>query len=89
MRAWSACGAERRYAQIFDGSPQPLWVHDPETLEFLLVNEAAVRQYGWSAQEFLGRRVSMLAPPGGLGVLPPPAGPGAAPEPFETAWGRS
>ncbi len=76
--------AERRYAQIFDGSPQPLWVHDPETLEFLLVNEAAVRQYGWSAQEFLSRRVSMLAPPGGARVLPPSAGPGAAPEPFET-----
>jgi PAS domain S-box-containing protein len=76
--------AERRYAQIFDGSPQPLWVHDPGTLEFLLVNEAAVRQYGWSAEEFLARRVPMLAPPGGLGVLPPPAGPGAAPEPFET-----
>jgi PAS domain S-box-containing protein len=76
--------AERRYAQIFDGSPQPLWVHDPGTLEFLLVNQAAVRQYGWSAEEFLTRRLPMLAPPGGLGVLPPPAGPGAAPEPFET-----
>ena len=24
--------AERRYAQIFDGSPQPIWVHDPDTL---------------------------------------------------------
>ncbi len=76
--------AERRYAQIFDGSPQPLWVHDPDTLEFLLVNEAAVRQYGWSAEEFLARRVSMLAPPGGPRVLPPAAGHGAVAEPFET-----
>ncbi|MDP9082534.1 MAG: MASE1 domain-containing protein, partial [Pseudomonadota bacterium] len=32
--------AERRYAQVFDGSPQPLWVHDRNTDEFLLVNEA-------------------------------------------------
>ena len=78
--------AEHRYAQIFDGSPQSLWVHDPLTLEFLLVNEAAVRQYGWSREEFLARSVSMLAAPGGLRVLPPPAGDGAdaAPEPFET-----
>src|SRR3984885_723543 len=78
--------AERRYAQIFDGSPQPLWVHDPHTLAFLLVNEAAVRQYGWSREEFLSSRVPILAPPGAPRVLPPPAGEGTepAPEPFET-----
>jgi PAS domain S-box-containing protein len=78
--------AEHRYAQVFDGSPQPLWVHDPHTLAFLLVNEAAVRQYGWSREEFLLSRVPMLAPPGTPRVLPPPAGEGteAAPEPFET-----
>ena len=78
--------AERRYAQIFDGSPQPLWVHDPDTLAFLLVNEAAVRQYGWSREEFLTRTVPVLAPPGAPRVLPPPATGGAdrAPEPYET-----
>jgi PAS domain S-box-containing protein len=79
--------AEQRYAQIFDGSPQPLWVHDPSTLAFLLVNEAAVRQYGWSQEEFLTLRVPALAPPGGLRVLPPPIGHemvDAPPEPFET-----
>ena len=79
--------AEHRYAQIFDGSPQPLWVHDPETLAFLLVNEAAVRQYGWSREEFLTGHVPMLAPSGGLRVLPPSArddGAEAAPEPLET-----
>jgi PAS domain S-box-containing protein len=84
VRAWNGLRAERRYAQIFDASPQPLWVHDPDTLEFLLINEAAVRQYGWSAAEFLAGRVTMLAPPGGPRVLPPPSGHGAAPEPFET-----
>jgi PAS domain S-box-containing protein len=79
--------AEHRYAQIFDGSPQPLWVHDPSTLAFLLVNQAAVRQYGWSREEFLALRVPTLAPPGGTRVLPPPVGhemADAPPEPFET-----
>jgi PAS domain S-box-containing protein len=77
--------AEHRYAQIFDGSPQSLWVHDPLTLEFLLVNEAAVRQYGWSREEFLARSVPMLAAPG-VRVLPMPAedGDDAELEPFET-----
>ncbi|HEX3848880.1 MAG TPA: PAS domain S-box protein [Steroidobacteraceae bacterium] len=79
--------AERRYAQIFDASPQPLWVHDPATLEFLLVNEAAVRQYGWSREELLSQRVPVLAPPDMFAVVPPRAsgsGSSAAPEPFET-----
>jgi PAS domain S-box-containing protein len=62
--------AERRYAQIFDGSPQPLWVHDPATLRFLLVNEAALRQYGWSREEFLERGVDALGVEGGEPVLP-------------------
>jgi PAS domain S-box-containing protein len=79
--------AERCYAQVFDGSPQPLWVHDPDTLAFLLVNEAAVRQYGWSQEEFQTLRVPVLAEPSGLRVLPLPAGDDgddAAPQPFET-----
>ncbi len=77
--------AEHRYAQIFDGSPQPLWVHDPLTLEFLLVNEAAVHQYGWSREEFLALSVPALAAPGGR-VLPMPTleGGDPEPEPFET-----
>ncbi len=79
--------AERRYAQIFDGSPQPLWVHDPVTLHFLLVNEAAIRQYGWERAEFLERGTDSLAAPGGEPVLPPAEARAAAesgPAPFET-----
>jgi len=79
--------AEKRYEQIFDGNPQPLWVHDPHTLDFLLVNEAAVRQYGWSRKEFLGLKVPVLTAPDARRVLPPPAMTGsvdAAGDPFET-----
>ena len=79
--------AERRYAQIFDGSPQPLWVHDPATLRFLLVNEAAIRLYGWQRAEFLERGVDVLATQGGEPVLPPPesrTAPDDSPTPFET-----
>jgi diguanylate cyclase (GGDEF)-like protein/PAS domain S-box-containing protein len=34
-----------------------MWVFDAETLRFLAVNEAAVRQYGWSRGDLLARTV--------------------------------
>jgi|HubBroStandDraft_1064217.scaffolds.fasta_scaffold06694_4 PAS domain S-box-containing protein len=80
--------AEHRYAQIFNGCPQPMWVHDRNSLRFLLVNEAAVRQYGWSRDEFLASSVTALAEPGDTRVLPDAsdhsAAAGAATEAFET-----
>jgi PAS domain S-box-containing protein len=56
--------AEHRYAEIFEGSPQPIWVHQRSTLRFLMVNEAALRQYGWSLKEMLSMSVTALMPPG-------------------------
>ena len=56
--------AEHRYAQVFDGSPQPTWVYDRRTLRFLMINEAALRQYGWSREEILSMSVAALMPPG-------------------------
>jgi PAS domain S-box-containing protein len=56
--------ADQRYAEIFDGSPQPIWVHDRRTLKFLMINEAAQRQYGWSREEILSMSVGALTPPG-------------------------
>jgi PAS domain S-box-containing protein len=66
-----ALRAERRYAQIFNGSPQPLWVHARDSLRFLLVNDAAVRQYGWSRDELLSRSVEVLSAGPNQPVLPP------------------
>lgn len=62
--------AEQRYAQIFNGSPQPLWVHARDSLRFLLANDAAVRQYGWSRDELLSHSVEILSQ-GKQPVLPP------------------
>jgi PAS domain S-box-containing protein len=80
--------AEHRYAQIFNGSPQAIWVHDPHDLRFLLVNEAAQRQYGWTLDELLTRNVAVLAPATELNILPSgPTSDGAVRDyagPFET-----
>jgi PAS domain S-box-containing protein len=79
--------AEQRYAQIFNDSPQPIWVHDPVSRKFLMINEAAVRQYGWRREEMLAMSVEALLPPGAsFGPMNDDgeAARSSAAEPFET-----
>lgn len=45
--------SEIQYRLLFDGNPQPMWVVDRNTLSFLAVNDAAIRHYGYSREEFL------------------------------------
>jgi PAS domain S-box-containing protein len=49
--------SEQRHRLLFEENPIPLLVIDAETLMFLSVNAAAVRQYGYSRDEF--RRMSI------------------------------
>jgi two-component system sensor histidine kinase UhpB len=44
---------EGRYRMLFEHSPLPMWVVDAQTLRFLGVNDAAMRLYGYSRDEFL------------------------------------
>ncbi|WP_051408446.1 PAS domain S-box protein [Sediminibacterium sp. C3] len=44
--------AKKRYSELFHLSPLPMWVYDIETLEFLDVNEAAEKHYGYTKEEF-------------------------------------
>jgi PAS domain S-box-containing protein len=41
-----------RYRELFEASPDPMWVYDFDTLSFLAVNDEAVTRYGWSEAEF-------------------------------------
>jgi PAS domain S-box-containing protein len=52
-----------RKALLFEDSPLPMWVFDRETFVFLAVNEAAVRNYGFSRQEFLAMTIKDIRPP--------------------------
>src|SRR4051794_221355 len=54
---------EARYRLLFEHSPRPVWVYDTTTLRFLAVNDAAVRRYGWSREEFLAMTVADLHAP--------------------------
>jgi PAS domain S-box-containing protein len=55
--------SERHYRLLFEANPHPMWVIDLETLAFLAVNEAAVRHYGYTREEFLSMTLKDIRPP--------------------------
>ncbi|MGH9484922.1 MAG: PAS domain S-box protein, partial [Terriglobales bacterium] len=55
--------SERRYRQQFDNNPQPMWVFSIASLRFLEVNESAVREFGYTREEFLNMSVLDIRPP--------------------------
>ncbi|HZE59710.1 MAG TPA: PAS domain S-box protein [Burkholderiales bacterium] len=54
--------SERRYRTLFDANPYPMWVVDAKTLAFLAVNDAAIRLYGYSKEEFLALSAEQIRP---------------------------
>jgi two-component system cell cycle sensor histidine kinase/response regulator CckA len=55
--------SEERHRLLFEENPIPLLVIDAETLMFLSVNAAAVRQYGYSQEEFTRMSITDIRPP--------------------------
>lgn len=45
---------------MFDQHPEPMWVHDADSLAFLAVNDAMVARYGWSREELRDMTVDDL-----------------------------
>lgn len=45
--------SEEKYRQIFYQNPFPMWITDKETLQILEVNEAAIKKYGYTREEFV------------------------------------
>jgi PAS domain S-box-containing protein len=61
--------AKKRYEQLFDFSPFPIWVYDIESLNFLAVNVAAIAAYGYSEEEFRSMTVRDMYPEADQHVL--------------------
>jgi len=47
---------------LFTTHPTPMWVYDPDTLRFIVMNEAAHALYGYSADEVPGMTVLDIRP---------------------------
>jgi PAS domain S-box-containing protein len=54
--------SEDQYQLLFERHPLPMWVYDVVTLRFLAVNDAAIRHYGYSREEFLGMTIKDIQP---------------------------
>ena len=55
--------SESRFRRLFVDNPIPMWIFDVDTLAFLDVNVAAIRQYGDAHDEFLHMTIRDIRPP--------------------------
>ncbi len=55
-------GSEEKYMSLFNHSPIPMWIFEPDTLNILLVNDAACDQYGFSQQEYRSMNLRDIRP---------------------------
>ena len=51
-----------RYRLLFESNPVPMWAYDTTTFVFLAVNEAAIRHYGYTHDEFLSMTIADVRP---------------------------
>lgn len=54
---------QRDFRLLFTANPQPMWIYDMESLEFLDVNDAAVAHYGYAPEEWRRMRITDIRPP--------------------------
>jgi PAS domain S-box-containing protein len=52
----------RRYQQLFQLNPQPIWVINSQTGVFLEVNKSAIEKYGYKKDEFMNMRIHDIDP---------------------------
>ena len=63
---------EAGHRLLFWASPRPMYIYDAENLRFLAVNDAAIREYGYTRDELLGLTVADVSEPE---ESSPPTGP--------------
>lgn len=59
-QVYSANWQSEQYRVLFDSNPHPMFIYDIKDLTFIRVNDAALRQYGYSRPEFLSMTISDL-----------------------------
>jgi two-component system cell cycle sensor histidine kinase/response regulator CckA len=55
--------SEASFQLLFHQHPLPMWVVDATSLAFIVVNDAAVRKYGYTREEFMALTMDQIAEP--------------------------
>lgn len=61
--------SEERYRTMFENIPLPTMVYDLNTLSIVDINEAAIRHYGYTRNDFLNMTIKDIRPPEDLYLL--------------------
>ena len=61
-RGEGAQAADRQFEVLFSTNPLAMYICHQESLKFLEVNAAALRQYGYTREEFLGMKITQIRP---------------------------
>lgn len=78
--------SEERYRLLFESIPQPIWVHDEQSQRFLAINEAAIRTYGYSREEFLSMTFEDIRSAGEVPALLIKSSPGVGEPLISSPW---
>jgi PAS domain S-box-containing protein len=54
---------QKSYRDLFRMNPHPMWVYDLEFLRIFQVNDAAIRKYGYTRQEYMQMTLKDIRPP--------------------------
>ncbi len=54
--------SEEQYRLLFEQSPLPMFIYDPETLKFVTVNNSTIEKYGFSMDELKRMKINELHP---------------------------
>lgn len=54
--------SEDQYKLLFYNNPLPMWLFNFSSLKFIAVNDAAIRHYGYSKEEFLKMKLTDIRP---------------------------
>ncbi|MDO3628449.1 PAS domain S-box protein [Mucilaginibacter sp. BT774] len=50
------------YSMLFNNNPTPMWIYELPTLRIMKVNDAAIKHYGYTEQDFLSMTIRDIRP---------------------------
>ncbi len=54
--------SEQQYRSYFEANPSPMWIYNRRTLNFTVVNNAAMSKYGYTLEEFRNMTILDIRP---------------------------